>query len=77
MRVLEVERVDLENNFLDSGWPRLVWSLGKRRKGRGRVRTADAEADGRMDGLGEAFTMPKSWQCAKTKGRARPTDRLE
>ena len=74
MRVLEAERVDLENNFPDSGWPRLVWSLGKRRKGRAWLEYSGCRG-GPTDRLGEAFTMPKSWQCAKTKGRARPTDR--
>ena len=77
MRVLEAERVDLENNFPDSGWQRLVWSLGKRRKGRARESTADAKANGRT-GRGfydaEIMAMRKN----KRKGAARrPTDRLE
>ena len=78
-RVLEVKRVDLEYNFLDSGWPRLVWSLGKRRKGRawleysgcrgGRTRTDGRTGRGFYDA--EIMAMRKN----KRKGAAaeRPT----
>ena len=76
MRVLEVERVDLENNFLDSGWPRLVWSLGKRRKGRARE-SAYSGCRGRRRGgrTGRGFYDAEIMAMRKNKRKGAAADR--
>ena len=78
MRVLEAERVDLENNFPDSGWPRLVWSLRKRRKGRAWLEYSGCRGgwtDGRAD-WERLLRCRNHGNAQKQKeGRGRPTDR--